>query len=468
MKKSIKLLLILLITSNRLIPFGCCEEQYNHVWTAESPIIESDSWFGYQLQIDGEYVITCEPNAEVGDISGAGKIFVYDFEGKLITTHQSPEPGIKNVFGYRFGVHDGLLVAYEIENVDGVKNAGKIHVYDMLDDRLYTILPSDPVINNLFGYNNAVGEEIILIHDVGKDLSPIWAGKVHIYDHEGEFIKTITSPDPKQIGYFGLSMKIGASQLYLAQYGYGGVESVGPGYVYVYDHQGIHLNTIEAPEPEELAAFGNAISVSDDMLVIGELQATVDGHEEAGKVHIYNTEGEYLRTLLPPNPYTNARFGVDVAISGNTIVVGEYQGHINPPLREGMAYVFDVDGTLLQTLTAPDPSPRGAFGMAVDIQDDVIVIGESWAEVEGKTDCGRLHVYKLGAPEKTQDPIEEEPTPVTDDPEPDPKGGIPGFPIWSIVVSTILISLILKHKVLPSQQIRMLQYIDSQVQWEAE
>lgn len=443
MRKSIKLLLILLITSNLLVPFGCCEEQFNHIWTAESQKIESGIWFGYQLAIEGDYIITCEPNADVGDINNAGKIHVYDFEGKLKTTHQSPELGNNNVFGYRLSVDDGLLVAFEIEYVNEVKNAGKIHVYDVVDDLLYTILPSNPVINNYFGYTNTIGEEIILIQDLGKDLKPIWAGKVHLYSQEGEFIKTITSPDPKQIGYFGQSMKIGESQLYIAQYGYGGVDSIGPGYVYVYDHQGVHLNTIEAPEPEDLAMFGNSISVSGDMLVIGEMQATVDGLEEAGKVHIYNTEGDFIRTILPPNPYTNARFGGDVAISGNTIVVGEYQGHINPPLREGKAYVFDIDGTLLQTLTAPDPSPRGAFGMAVDIQDDVIVIGECWAEVEGKTDCGRLHVYKLGAPEKTQDPIEEEPTPVTDDPEPEPKGGIPGYSALSIIVAILLISLIL-------------------------
>ena len=446
MRKSIKVFIVLLFISSLVIPVGSGEEQYNHIWTVESPIIESGNWFGYQLTIDGEYIITCEPNAEVGDINGAGKIYVYDFEGNLVTTHQSPEPGQQNVFGYRFDVHDGLLVAYEKEFVDGVKAAGKAHVYDALDDLLYTILPTIPVVNNLFGGINAVGEDIILLQEIGLDLTPKYAGKVHLYSHEGEYIKTIYSPDPKQIGNFGLSMEMGESQLYLAQYGYGGVESVGPGYVYVYDHQGVLLNTIEAPEPEDLALFGNAISTSGDNIVISEMQATVDGLDEAGKVHIYNTEGVYIRTLLPPNPDTNARFGFDVAISGDIIVVGEYQAHINPSMREGKAHVFNIDGTLLQTLTAPDPSPRGAFGMAVDIQDDIIVVGECWAEVEGETDCGRLHVYKLGAPVKPQDLVEEETTPVADDPDTDDGGGIPGYPVWSIGVAILLVSLILYMK----------------------
>ena len=151
MRKSIKVFIVLLFISSLVIPVGSGEEQYNHIWTVESPIIESGNWFGYQLTIDGEYIITCEPNAEVGDINGAGKIYVYDFEGNLVTTHQSPEPGQQNVFGYRFDVHDGLLVAYEKEFVDGVKAAGKAHVYDALDDLLYTILPTIPVVNNLFG-----------------------------------------------------------------------------------------------------------------------------------------------------------------------------------------------------------------------------------------------------------------------------------------------------------------------------
>ena len=159
----------------------------------------------------------------------------------------------------------------------------------------------------------------------------------------------IYSPDPQPNGGFGISMEIDENQLYLSQSGFlGGVHGFESEYVYVYDHQGVLLNTIEAPEPELGASFGFTMSGSGDKIVISEVKATVDGIDQAGKVHIYNTDGEYLRTLLSPNPDTNAWFGRDVAISGDIIVVGEYQAHINPSMREGKAHVFNIDGTLLK------------------------------------------------------------------------------------------------------------------------
>ena len=48
-----------------------------------------------------------------------------------------------------------------------------------------------------------------------------------------------------------------------------------------------------------------------------------------------------------------------------------------------------------------------AFGYAIDIQDDILVISEAWAEVEEHGNCGRLHVFKLGALVTSQEQVEE-------------------------------------------------------------
>ena len=115
-------------------------------------------------------------------------------------------------------------------------------------------------------------------------------------------------------------------------------------------------------------------------------------------------------------------------------------------LRARRAYVFNVDGTLLQNLTAPDPSPRGAFGLDVDIEDDIIVVDDCWTEVDGEPDSGRLHVYKLGAPVETGEAVEERTTVVSETDTPSkPSGGIPGYPLWSIGVALLLVSIIISR-----------------------
>jgi hypothetical protein len=118
-------------------------------------------------------------------------------------------------------------------------------------------------------------------------------------------------------------------------------------------------------------------------------------------------------------------------------------------LEEGRAYVFNVDGTLIQSLTAPEPSYQAYFGLDVDIQDDTIVVGECWAEVDGHPNSGRIHVYQLGAPVKAQDPGEEETPQVSDEPDSEPSGWIPGFPVLSIGVALLLCTLVLYFKQKP-------------------
>ncbi len=166
------------------------------MWSAESPIKQGNNWFGYQLTIDGEYIITTEPYAEIGDIYGAGNIYVYDFEGNLVNTLQSSDPGEGDKFGYSFDVLDGLLVVYESATIDGERDVGKVYVFKSDGTHQFTLQPQEAYPYSCFGVSVAIGEEIILIAERGVEMTPTTQGKVHIYSHGGEFISTILSPDP--------------------------------------------------------------------------------------------------------------------------------------------------------------------------------------------------------------------------------------------------------------------------------
>ena len=196
-----------------------------------------------------------------------------------------------------------------------------------------------------------------------------------------------------------------------------------------------------APEPEEHACFGSSMSVSGDLIVIGEPFATVEDTFRVGKAYLYNMEGEHLQTFVSPVTKLNGRFGDSIAIDGEVIVVGEWDAHVSPGQYEGRAYVFDVDGNLLQNLTAPDPFPRAAFGISLDIQGDVIVVGESWAGSGELGQTGRVHVFKLGASVEVQEPVEEITT-ETEETETETNGGIPGFPIMSILTALVIYYII--------------------------
>ena len=443
MRKIVKVLFVLLFISSLTTVVASCEEQYNHIWSAESPDPQSGLWFGYQIAISEDRIIFSAPKAKVEDYATAGKAYIYDLDGELIKTLQSPEPGSDYDFGRDLDLHNGLITIFESTHFNGIKWVGQVHFFDSNGIYQFALKPDEFRKYSNFGRFLAIGDDLLLIWERGVELSPPSPGMVHIYKRDGEYVNTIYSPEPKTgtDKSFGSSMEIGAEHIYLAQ-----DESV-----YIYDFEGVLVNTIQAPEPAPAwtawnGSFGNCIDVSDDVLVIGEMDARVNSIDRVGKVHIYNTDGEYLRTLISPKPDFNAKFGSSVAISGDIIVVGEEWGNIDPFMEEGRAYVFNVDGTLIQNLSAPDPSPRGAFGLDVDIQDDIIVVGECWAEVEGQSDCGRIHVYKLGAPVETHESVEEGTTVVSETgSDSEPSGGIPGYPLWSIGLALLLVSIVISR-----------------------
>jgi hypothetical protein len=113
-----------------LIPFAIAEEGYYHVLTLESPDPENHAWYGLRVKICGDIIAVTEPNANVEDIVDAGKVYLYDLEGNLLSTLQSPTPGEVDVFGDRFDIYENLIIIQEPGcYVNDLHEAGRAHVF---------------------------------------------------------------------------------------------------------------------------------------------------------------------------------------------------------------------------------------------------------------------------------------------------------------------------------------------------
>jgi hypothetical protein len=214
--------------------------------------------------------------------------------------------------------------------------------------------------------------------------------------------------------------------------------------VYVYDYDWNHVATLNAPDQEERTAFGISTSTNSDYIVVGEPWATVDGHEKAGRAHIYDTSWNHVVTLRSPTPEDNGEFGRDVTIGGNIVVVGERRGDVES-MNEGKAYVFDLEGNLISTLISPAPFPGNQFGYSVETDGEIIVVCEADVEAGGVSQAGKVHVFGLGEPPSEQPAQKEEATETETESESgsEKSGGIPGFPLESVVLSIVLSVLVL-------------------------
>ena len=139
--------------------------------------------------------------------------------------------------------------------------------------------------------------------------------------------------------------------------------------------------------------FGEAVAISGNYAAIGCPNFAFDGVSLVGRVYILNvTTGAVVHTINPPlpNPYTGgsgdrkqSKFGADVAMKGNYLVVGAPELNNN----YGIAYVYNVTtGTLVHTVVNPDYA-YGYFGESVAISDNYFIVGHKGS--------GKAHIFDL-------------------------------------------------------------------------
>jgi hypothetical protein len=113
-----------------------------------------------------------------------------------------------------------------------------------------------------------------------------------------------------------------------------------------------------------------------------------------------------LAKLTASDATENDNFGSSVAISGDTVVVGAYKDN-HAGTGSGSAYIFTLSGgvwTQQSKLTASDAAANEHFGVSVAISGDTVVVG-AWIDELGR-DRRRLGL-RLRAQRRRLDPAAE-------------------------------------------------------------
>ena len=131
--------------------------------------------------------------------------------------------------------------------------------------------------------------------------------------------------------------------------------------------------------------FGRAVAISGDTIVVGA-PGDDDGQDrvdiDAGSVLVFVRSGGawvVQADLAPTEPRLGGRFGQAVAVSGNTLLVGEPGGG-DPAVGPGAAYAYVRSGstwTLQQKLEADVPGISDYFGRSVALSGDTALVASS-------------------------------------------------------------------------------------------
>ncbi len=192
------------------------------------------------------------------------------------------------------------------------------------------------------------------------------------------------------------------------QHDHDGESGNGPVYVFRRDK-----DTWEWAEVQELMAsdgasgdgFSFAIALSGDSAVIGAPAHDENG-TNSGSAYVFGFDGsEWVeeQELLASDPTFSDSFGLAVAISGGTVVIGAH-GHVgvnpeSPICNSGAAYVFrfNEETNIWEEetkLTASDAACGNRFGGAVSVSGQTVLIGADLHQDNG-FGSGAAYVFRF-------------------------------------------------------------------------
>ena len=210
-------------------------------------------------------------------------------------------------------------------------------------------------------------------------------------------VARLTNPEGVEIDAWFEKMAISGDTMVVGAPGddHSGVGDAGSAHIFTRE-SGVWAfqQSLTAPDAEEYDQFGAAVTVSGDTVAVGALW-----EDPGGSVYVYIRSGntwEFQQKVIPTDGREDGRFGVSVALSEDTLVVGSTEG---PPQYAGNFRVFtrsEGEWTEQQKVVADDADDHewAYFGTPVAFSGITIVAGARGNEEGGQENCGAAYVFE--------------------------------------------------------------------------
>ena len=326
----------------------------------------------------------------------AGSAYLYDVNGTLLTTYTNPTPEATDWFGYAVsGVGAGRVLIGAHFDETGASDAGSAYLYDLNGTLLTTYTNPAPEVDDYFGGAvSGVGPDKVLIGAFGDNTGASGAGSAYLYDLNGTLLMTYTNPTPEVGDAFGTAVSgVGPDRVLIGAYG-DNTGASGAGAAYLFDLNGTLLTTYTNPTPVVNDVVGGAVcGVGTNRVLIGA-HGDNTGASEAGAAYLYDLDGTLLNTYTNPTPSYDLFGWALSGVGSDKVLIGAYYDDTGGP-DSGSAYLYDLDGTLLKTFTNPTPDSLDRFGYAVsDVGRDRVLIG-AYFDDTGASGTGSAYLYEV-------------------------------------------------------------------------
>jgi hypothetical protein len=194
----------------------------------------------------------------------------------------------------------------------------------------------------------------------------------------------LDAADPAVNGLFGQSVAISGATVVVGSPGVDGAGGIDQGSAYIFalsDGVWSQQQKLVASDAGDGDDFGSSVATSGDTIVVGSPLYDGAGGSQQGSAYVFALSGgiwSQQQKLVASDARTRADFGLSVAISGETVVVCAPIDDGAAGILQGAAYLFarsDGVWSQQQKLVASDADEEGEFGLSVAISGNTVVVG---------------------------------------------------------------------------------------------
>ena len=330
---------------------------------------------GYRLYFDGtKWLCTCSENW-MGEMCDT-KI---PMTAELVKLTPSGSSQYADFFGHAVAIsNDTVIIGAYKDDENGVLS-GSAYVFvrsDMTWIHGQKLSPSDASGGGQKKFGNAVSISgnvaIIAAYDEDQPGAPD-AGTAYVFLRSGNTWtqqQKLLPMDVMAYTYFGSSVAVSGDSVFITSGMCTSCRSQ-TGAVYIFMREEIAWSQRQKLTFSGTDGFGSSISVSGDTVVIG----APGEHSKDGAAYVFVRVGAswiLQQKLQASNGTSGAQFGISVAVSGDTAMIGANLDSINA-YRAGSVYIFvrsEMTWTLQQKLLPHDEVYEGRFGGLVAISED--------------------------------------------------------------------------------------------------
>jgi len=364
-------------------------------WPQQAELTAADAanrdFFGISVAISGSTAVVGadDKNSTAGENNGSGAAYVFTQSGTTWSQQAeltAPDAAANDYFGYSVAISGSTVVVGAYGNK---VNTGAAYVFTQSGTTWplqAELTDPDATIGDYFGRSVAISGSTVLVYGGGGVYVYVLSGTT--WSEQAE----LTGPGDSEDDTLGWTIAISGSTV-LAD-GSAGVD--------VFTRSGTTWSEqaeLTDPGDSEDDGFGSSVAISGSTAVVG----AEGGGSFTGAAYVFTQSGttwSQQAELTASDGAAQDYFGESVAISGSTVVVGASGNEATT----GTAYVYVQSGTTWPQqaeLTASDGGDGDNFGLSVAISGSTVMVG---APYHGSMASGAVYVFGGGGCQQVTEP----------------------------------------------------------------